>query len=141
MFGKKLGTALILLVAVMIVAACGGGNNDGQGASPSPTASPTASPSPANGDDGADNDADGAGGEVDAAAAEALYKQNCLSCHGDNLEGRLGGNTNLTQVGGKMSQEEIAAIIRDGRNGMPSFKNSLSDSDVNTLAAWLATKK
>lgn len=75
------------------------------------------------------------------SGAEALYKKQCLSCHGDKLQGRVGPNTNLTKVGDKLSREQIAAQIANGSDNMPGFKNSLSETDIGTLADWLATKK
>ncbi|GAA3399964.1 cytochrome c551 [Paenibacillus hodogayensis] len=79
------------------------------------------------------------GGGTTTANAEAIVKQNCTSCHGVNLEG--GGGPKLTAVGAKYSKDQIAGIITNGKGAMPSFKGKLSDTDVNTVADWLAAKK
>lgn len=71
--------------------------------------------------------------------AQAIYKQNCLSCHGANFEGGVGPN--LTKVGGKYSKDQIAAIVANGRGAMPGFKGRLSDTDTGALSDWLAAQK
>ncbi|MCD1261229.1 cytochrome c [Paenibacillus athensensis] len=73
------------------------------------------------------------------ADAEALYKSNCLSCHGGNLEGKIGPS--LAKVGGKLDEAKIAAKINNGGGGMPAFKSTLKEQDVQALAAWLSSKK
>ncbi|CAI6069292.1 c-type cytochrome [Cohnella sp. JJ-181] len=76
---------------------------------------------------------------VDAEAATAIYKANCISCHGDQLQGGMGPA--LTQVGAEMSQDDIHKQIANGGGGMPAFKGRLSDEEINTVAVWLASKK
>ncbi|WP_248929731.1 c-type cytochrome [Paenibacillus hamazuiensis] len=72
---------------------------------------------------------------------QELFKQNCMSCHGTNLEGKVGPKTNLQHVAGKMSKEQIAKQISNGGGGMPSFGTKLKPEDVAALADWLSTKK
>ncbi|PYI50742.1 cytochrome c-551 [Paenibacillus flagellatus] len=76
-----------------------------------------------------------------AADAEKLYKKSCVSCHGDQLEGRIGPSTNLTKVGGKLSRDQIATQIANGGNGMPGFKGKLNEAEIGSLSDWLAAKK
>ncbi|UUZ90906.1 cytochrome c [Paenibacillus sp. P25] len=71
---------------------------------------------------------------------QALYKQTCISCHGGNLEGRVGPATNLQKVGTKLSKEQIAKQIANGGGGMPAFGTKLKPEEVEALAAWLAEK-
>jgi cytochrome c551 len=83
---------------------------------------------------------------VDAMAGaseqvQSLYKQNCLSCHGGGLEGRVGPKTNLQQVGGRLSKEQIDKQITGGGNGMPAFGTKLKPEETQALADWLAGKK
>lgn len=70
------------------------------------------------------------------ADVEALYKNNCLSCHGEELRGRMGPN--LQQVGAKLAEDEIHDIIRDGKRGMPRFGKKLDEQQIESLAKWLA---
>ncbi|MBB6733569.1 c-type cytochrome [Cohnella zeiphila] len=76
---------------------------------------------------------------VDEAAATAIYKSSCLSCHGDQLQGQIGPN--LTKVGSAMTADQIRTQIENGGGGMPGFKGTLTDDQVNTLTAWLSAKK
>ncbi|MBR7797684.1 MAG: cytochrome c551 [Bacillota bacterium] len=112
------GTALVL-------GACGGGDDN-------------ASEEPAdNGDTGTEEPSDSEGGAVDTAAAEDVFKSNCASCHGADLSG--GNGPDLTQVGSKLSSDEIADIIKNGKGSMPA--GMASGDDVQLLADWLAQKK
>ncbi|SCW81649.1 cytochrome c551 [Paenibacillus tianmuensis] len=79
------------------------------------------------------------GGGTATVDAQGIYKQNCISCHGANFEGGVGPN--LTKVGGKYSKDQIAAIVANGRGGMPAFKGKLSDADTGAISDWLAAKK
>ncbi|MFF2885388.1 c-type cytochrome [Paenibacillus sp. NPDC057967] len=71
----------------------------------------------------------------------AVYKSRCLGCHGTDLQGRVGANTNLQQVGSRMSAEEITAQIEQGKGLMPGFADSLSQQEIDGLAEWLASKQ
>jgi cytochrome c551 len=71
--------------------------------------------------------------------APTIYTNYCLSCHGSNLEGFRGPN--LQEIGSRMNEEEIINKIEKGGNGMPGFKVSLKESDIQILAQWLAEKK
>ncbi|ULL19141.1 cytochrome c [Paenibacillus sp. H1-7] len=82
--------------------------------------------------------------EAMAGASEqvqSVYKQSCMSCHGNSLEGKVGPSTNLQKVGGRMTKEQIAKQITNGGNGMPGFGGKLKQEDVDALASWLAEKK
>jgi mono/diheme cytochrome c family protein len=76
---------------------------------------------------------------LDAPAAEAVYKQSCISCHGVNLEGGVGPN--LSKVGSKLTEAQIAKQIANGGGIMPAFKGNLKDDQIANLAKWLAAKK
>jgi mono/diheme cytochrome c family protein len=76
---------------------------------------------------------------LDAQAAEAVYKQSCISCHGGNLEGGVGPK--LSQVGGHLTEGQIVKQITNGGGGMPPFKGTLKDDQIANLAKWLAAKK
>ncbi|RJX40366.1 cytochrome c [Paenibacillus pinisoli] len=71
----------------------------------------------------------------------AVYKARCLNCHGNDLQGRVGANTNLQQVGSRMSYEEITAQIKQGEGLMPGFADTLSEKEIDGLADWLASKQ
>lgn len=117
--------AVLALASLLALAACGGGS----GSQPF---------------GGAKSAANELSTEAAAGASEqvqALYKQTCISCHGGNLEGRVGPATNLQKVGTKLSKEQIAKQIANGGGGMPAFGTKLKPEEVEALAAWLAEKK
>lgn len=74
-----------------------------------------------------------------AFEALTLFKQNCMSCHGAELEGKMIG-PNLQKVGARLSKEKIIDQITKG-DTMPPFKDKLNKQEIETLANWLATKK
>ncbi|MEI7025839.1 c-type cytochrome [Paenibacillus sp. y28] len=84
----------------------------------------------------------GAAGETtDAKSPEALVKANCISCHGNQLEGRGREKLNLLKVGARMSKEEIADKITNGGGGMVAFKGRLTEEEISSIADFLAEKK
>lgn len=76
-------------------------------------------------------------GKTTASAGEEVYTQSCLSCHGENLEGAFGPE--LSNIGAKMSKEEILNVIENGQGQMP--KNVVEGEEAEAVAAWLAEKK
>ncbi|MEW9699876.1 cytochrome c [Paenibacillus sp. SI8] len=116
---NKTFLCLSLLLAVSL-SACGKSNT---------TPSPSASGTPAATSSGAASKAD----------AQTVFKANCVSCHGANLEGLVGPS--LQKVGGKLSKDQIASLITNGKGAMPSFKGKLTDDEITSVATWLADKK
>lgn len=80
---------------------------------------------------------DEGGGDTAGADPEKLYNQKCSSCHGGDLEG--GAGPKLSDVGTRLSQEDIEKIIAEGRGAMP--KGLLEGDDASAVAEWLAGKK
>jgi mono/diheme cytochrome c family protein len=76
---------------------------------------------------------------ADNTKAEALFKDNCMSCHGAGLEGDFGPN--LTKVGSRRTKDQIVAQVTSGGAQMPGFEKKLDSAAIETLAAWLAAKK
>lgn len=76
----------------------------------------------------------GAGAEM---SAKELYLQNCVSCHGENLEG--GAGPALKKVGARMSKEEILQQILEGGGGMPA--GILTGKKAEAVAEWLSKMK
>ena len=101
--------------SVLMLAACGGG------------------------DDEATETNDENGGEVvETQDAEKIVQGNCTSCHGGNLDGQ-GNFPNLTDVGSRLSQEEILKVIQEGRGQMPP--NIIEGAEAEVVAEWLSNKK
>ncbi|WP_053376428.1 c-type cytochrome [Paenibacillus sp. FJAT-27812] len=78
----------------------------------------------------------GEGESVESSEGEALYKKMCISCHGNELQGRAGPN--LQKVGARLTEDEIIEIVSNGRKGMPKFGKSISAEEIQSLATWLA---
>jgi len=64
-----------------------------------------------------------------------IYAQNCLACHGDNLEGSVGPD--LTLVGDWFSEDEIKDIALNGIGNMPA-NIVRHEEDAEVLAEWLS---
>ncbi len=123
---KKWMSILLGLLLLFSLAACGTGNNSGN-----------QSNSTAN-EESSDGDSESAG-EYDAEAAKATYKANCLSCHGDNLQGKVGPK--LADIGSRLSKDEILTTIQNGKGQMPSnILNGDKEKEEN-VANWLADMK
>jgi cytochrome c oxidase subunit 1 len=78
----------------------------------------------------AETTAGGAGAEVFASAG-------CGTCHtlsAAGSSGTVGPNLDDTEL----SPEEIAAIVREGRGGMPAFGDELDDEQIEAVAEFVA---
>lgn len=80
---------------------------------------------------------DNGGDKKNTASAEEVYKQNCASCHGNNLEGGTGPA--LKQIGKEHNKAEILKQIKNGGGGMPA--GLVSGDEAESVAQWLAKKK
>ena len=78
----------------------------------------------------------------DSAASGATFRTKCAMCHGQDGSGsEIGKSMNIpdlrSQVVQKLPDAELAQVISDGKGGMPSFKNSLSEDQVHSLVAHI----
>jgi glucose dehydrogenase len=51
----------------------------------------------------------------------ALYDRNCAICHGDDLRGSRSNYPGLINVRNRLGDEQIAAVIHNGKGRMPAF--------------------
>jgi mono/diheme cytochrome c family protein len=74
-----------------------------------------------------------------AASGQTLFQANCASCHGPDGKGiRSIGTPDFVSVA--MNQTHVAETIRSGRPGkMPSFTGRLSDADITSISAYVAS--
>ncbi|MFC0330876.1 c-type cytochrome [Paenibacillus sepulcri] len=70
-----------------------------------------------------------------------IARSACISCHGSELQGKMGPETNLQHVGKRLSKEQIARQIRKGGESMPAFESRLTAEEIEGLASWLSGKK
>ncbi|TYR82380.1 cytochrome c [Priestia megaterium] len=81
---------------------------------------------------------EGGGAEEQAAATpEDIYKQSCIGCHGDQYQGGVGPA--LKGVGDKLSEEEIADIVVNGKGSMPS--GLVPAEKAAEMAKWVSEIK
>jgi quinoprotein glucose dehydrogenase len=73
---------------------------------------------------------------VDGTAGRPLYLSNCAGCHGDNLQGAPPQFPALSDLRGRRTPREIAAVIRQGGGRMPSFPN-LSTEAATSIAQFI----
>lgn len=102
-----------LASAIVLLAGCGGDGNGG-------------------GDKTADGGA-GAGREVFVSTAEP----SCRSCHtlaDADATGTVGPNLDELQP----SSDQVAQAVRSGPGVMPSYKDTLSDDQIEAVAAYVA---
>jgi cytochrome c551 len=69
---------------------------------------------------------------------QTLYRNNCMQCHGDGLQGRIGPVTDLREVGSRLSAAQIIERIEQGGETMPPFADRLESEEIRQLAEWLA---
>lgn len=107
---------VLLFGTSLVLGACGGGEE---------TAEP---PADSGGDTGSESSVD----------PEAIVNQNCISCHGENLEG-AGNFPPLNDVGARLSEEEIRNVIDNGQGAMPP--DIIEGEEADAVAQWLSEKK
>ena len=73
--------------------------------------------------------------------ARELFARNCAACHGPSGEGRQVGTLQVpTLREGRAAQDPDARLltqIHDGGNGMPPFKFTLTDEQIQELLRFV----
>lgn len=73
----------------------------------------------------------------------ALYKAKCAVCHGPDGKGEtaIGKANKLRDLGSadvqKQSDDELAAVITNGKGKMPAYGKSLKPEQVKELVAYI----
>ncbi|MDQ0218386.1 cytochrome c [Peribacillus cavernae] len=107
----------LLMGTSLVLAACGGGDDDNADKEPANNNNETST--------------------ADAGDAAEIYKNNCASCHGQNLEGAVGPK--LSDAGSRLSKDEIETTIAEGKGSMPA--GIIQGDEASQVADWLAQKK
>lgn len=92
------------------------------------------------------------GGEADKGGASAtaptggtaeegktMANSQCLSCHGQNLEGGIGPS--LAGVVDRLKPEGVVEVLKNGRGGMPPLGAGWSDQQMSSMIEYLKTVK
>ena len=78
-----------------------------------------------------------------AASGKAIFDEQRSSCHGQDGRGQTPAGKALAvqDLTGKAVQAkpdaELTTVIKKGKDKMPAFESSLSDSDVKLLVAYI----
>jgi len=69
-----------------------------------------------------------------------IYQQNCITCHGgdgkaNTPKGKRKGATDLTKS--TISTAQGIKVITNGRENMPSFKDTLSPAEISEVMAYI----
>ena len=68
----------------------------------------------------------------------ALYQQNCSSCHGPERKGSPPAIPSLVDVSSRLSGDEVASVIRNGRGRMPPF-STIQSYFLSALITYATT--
>jgi quinoprotein glucose dehydrogenase len=71
---------------------------------------------------------------------KALYMSQCSICHGEKMTGSPPVMPSLVGVGDRLSQQQIATTIRNGKGRMPAFTN-FDDGQLYALVDFLVSGK
>jgi cytochrome c6 len=76
------------------------------------------------------------------SAAKATFSSKCAMCHGaDGAGSQVGKTMNVPDLRSpaiqKTAEAQLADIIANGKNGMPSFKGSLSADEIHELVGYI----
>lgn len=72
---------------------------------------------------------------------EMVFKANCVSCHGDKGEGRVGPNLCDDHWKNVKVIEDIAVVVSGGANNqaMPAWKNRLHPNELALVCSYVAS--
>jgi mono/diheme cytochrome c family protein len=83
------------------------------------------------------------GTALSAQDAAATYKGKCSACHGADAKGEtpVGKKMGIKDLASpevqKLSDEDMAEVIADGKNKMPSYKKSLKPEQIKELVGYI----
>ncbi|MDM5359752.1 cytochrome c550 [Peribacillus sp. RS7] len=71
--------------------------------------------------------------ESASASPEDIYKQNCISCHGNAYQGGVGPA--LKGVSDRLSVDEVKDVITNGRGAMPP--GLVEEQNIDAMAEYI----
>jgi mono/diheme cytochrome c family protein len=78
------------------------------------------------------------GAQSEQDPGTATYVKHCAVCHGEQREGNLPGFPPLLGIAHRMSENQIADLIHQGKGRMPGFPN-LQGGELTSLLHYLIT--
>jgi mono/diheme cytochrome c family protein len=144
---RVIAAALLAGVCSLGVAACGGSDDDdattaapaatseaAAATTEAPAASTEAATTEAATTEAATTEAAGA----DAAAGKAVFTANCAGCHALSDAAATGAvGPNLDDL--KPDEATVKTQVENGGGPMPAFKGTLSDAEIASVAAYVAS--
>ena len=82
-------------------------------------------------------------GGQDSPAARTMFRTKCAVCHAQDGSGNTDVGKSLkvpdlrSEAVQKRPNSELAQVISNGKGGMPSFKNSLSEEQTHAVVAHI----
>ena len=71
-----------------------------------------------------------------ADAGKSVFADNCATCHGASGHGGNGG-PDLTSIPSAKSLSTVLGQVTNGGGGMPSFKGTLTQRQIDDVAAYV----
>ena len=119
----RLAAVLVALALPLLAVACGGKDK-------------TTAPQSVVGSVPAETTGSG-GGTGDAAAGEAVFKDNCATCHTLSAAGASGAvGPNLDDL--KPDAQRVQTQVENGGSAMPAFKGQLTEQQIADVSAYVA---
>ena len=82
----------------------------------------------------------GSGATAKSGPGYDVFLANCARCHGQDGQGGVGPKlAGVVTADFPDAQQEIA-LVRNGRAGMPSFKNDLSAAEIQDVVTYTRTQ-
>ena len=75
--------------------------------------------------------------------AQTVFKQRCSRCHGEDGRGDTEAAKTLkvknlrSAAVQRLSNKQLASVIKEGKSNMPPFKYVMSDDEINSLVAYV----
>lgn len=73
--------------------------------------------------------------DASAPPGKAVFDQNCARCHGADGNAIPGWRTRV----GKMSLTDVQNTVKKGIDGMPAFKDTLTEEQIEEVASYAKT--
>lgn len=75
--------------------------------------------------------------DVKTMAGKRIFEEKCVACHGNDGTAGIANAANLQTS--KLDINSLASTISNGRGAMPSFKNQLTEEEIENLASYAQT--
>ncbi len=71
------------------------------------------------------------------SGGQALYRANCSACHADDGSGATGPALGGSALAESITFEETVSIVRDGRSGMPAYRDQLTTAEIESVVEYI----